>query len=558
MTALPLETIDGHAVLAQYDYIVVGSGSAGSVVAARLAEDTHCTVLMIEAGPRDSSICIRMPAALGLPLADDRFNWYLHTEPEPGLDHRAIYEARGRVLGGSSSINGMNWVRGSPWDYEQWEMRGLSGWGYAHCLPYFRKAESFDRGSNRYRGGSGPMRIETCAARGPLYEAFLQAGEQAGYLRVSDHNAYRQEGVHVTQRNVHQGLRWSTSRAYIHAVGPRDNLHVLCNCRVQRVLLAGLAARGVEVIAGDVSGMIAANREVILCAGAIHSPHLLMHSGIGDAEELRRHGLPVTQHLPGVGRNLKDHVAAPLQYRCARHLSAARQLSGLGRLQTGINWLLFKRGLGATNFFEVGAFIRTRDDVAVPDVQFEFVPMLGEFQHGGVKLDSGFQYFFSLMRPTSAGRVRLRSGNPLDAPAFWFNYLQTAADCQTAVAAVKAVRNVVAQAAWSELRGAEVAPGTALQSDAEILAFLRRAAGTNYHPCCSCRMGADPEAVVDSSGRVHGLQGLRVIDASILPEIVSGNLNAPVIMVAEKLADEIRGTKPLAAEPAPYYLAGNR
>jgi choline dehydrogenase len=553
LNVILLKTIDGQSTLARYDYIVVGSGSAGSTLASRLAEDTDVKVLLIEAGPKDNSIYLRMPAALGFPLADDKFNWFLHTEPEPALNQRKIYEARGRVLGGSSSINGMNWVRGNPWDYDQWAARGLAGWSYAECLPYFRKAETFDGGANRYRGGSGPMMIETCSADNPLYTAFLRSGEQAGYLHVQDHNAFRQEGVHVTQRNVHNGLRWSTSQAYLHAQGKRENLHVVCNTVVTRIRLEGTAATGVALLSAGQAAQIEAEREVILCAGAIHSPHLLMHSGIGDADQLNAHGLSVVHHLPGVGRNLKDHVAAPVQYRATGNVSAAKELGRVGRLKLGVNWLLFKRGLGATNFFEVGAFIRTRDEVRVPDVQFEFVPMLGEFQHGDVKLENGFQYFFSLMRPTSVGRVTLRSANPLDAPAFQFNFLSTEEDRRTAIDAVRAIRTVVAQAAWSKLRGEEVTPGASARTDAEILEFLRNSAGTNYHPCCSCRMGSDELAVVDAQARVQGVKNLRIIDASILPQIVSGNLNAPVIMIAEKLADQIRGRTALERETTPYY-----
>ena len=553
-----LLTLSSPDVLSRYDYIVIGSGSAGSVVARRLAEDAQRTVLLVEAGPPDSSLYIRMPAALGYPLMDDRFNWYLHTQPEPGLNRRVIQEARGRVLGGSSSINGMNWVRGNPWDYDQWGARGLTGWTYADCLPYFRKAETFDRGGNTYRGDRGPMMIETCKAEGPLYQAFLEAAVQAGYPRVEDHNAFRQEGVHITQRNVHRGLRWSTSQAYLHELGIPDNLHVVCNTVATRIVFDRTRAIGVELSSRteSLARTLECTSEVILCAGAIHSPHLLLLSGVGDAAELNKHRIPSVVHLPGVGRGLKDHVAAPVQYRATQNVSAARELTALGRLKIGLQWSLFKSGLGATNFFEVGAFIRTREEVQVPNAQFEFVPMLGEFQHGNVKLENGFQYFFSLMRPTSVGRVELASADPLAPPRFAFNYLTTEEDCRDAVDAVRAIRRVVAQQAWAGLRGAEVTPGDEVNTGAEILEFLRANAGTNYHPCCSCRMGSDELSVVDANAKVHGLENVRVIDASILPEIVSGNLNAPVIMLAEKLADVIRGRALLPPQAAPYYQVG--
>jgi choline dehydrogenase len=545
--------IYGRAALKAYDYVVVGSGSAGSVMAARLAEEKGVKVLLLEAGPSDQSLYIRMPAALGFPLMNDRFNWYLHSEPEAGLCERRIYEARGRVLGGSSSINGMNWVRGNPWDYDNWGAMGLEGWSYAQCLPYFRKAETFDKGESAYRGGNGPMKIQTCKAENPLYHAFLEAGEQAGHKRVDDHNAYRQEGVHITQRNIHDGIRWSTSQAYLHANTDRERLHVCDRAQVTRIEFAGRRAVRVHLLAAGEPRVVEVGREVILCAGAIHSPHLLMLSGVGEASHLERFGIKVIADLPGVGKGMKDHIAAPVQYRATQNVSIAKDLTLLGKAKLGLLWQLFKKGMGATNFFEVGAFIRTDESIKVPNVQFEFIPMLGEFQHGSVKLENGFQYFFSLMRPTSTGSVWLGSANPLEAPKFSFNFLSTEEDRAEAIAAVKAIRHVVAQPAWDPYRGEEVTPGAATQSDAEILAMLRQLAGTNYHPCCSLRMGNDDQSVVNAWGQVHELDNVRVVDASIMPEIVSGNLNAPVIMMAEKIADHVRGRPQLAREVADYY-----
>jgi len=539
-----------------YDYVVIGSGSAGSVIAARLAEDAGRSVLLLEAGPSDRHIYIRMPAALGYPLMNDRFNWFYESEPEPHLGGRRIHEARGRVLGGSSSINGMNWVRANPWDYDNWAAAGNAGWSYAEVLPYFRKAETFDRGGNAYRGDSGPMRVETCRAENPLYHAFLRAGQDAGMALVDDHNAFRQEGVHVTQRNVGDGLRWSTSQGYIHAQPPKPNLTILTGARVLAIETSNRRAVRVRVRTAAGERGFEAERETILCGGAINSPQLLLLSGIGHADDLKAAGIRTVQHLPGVGRGLKDHVAAPVMFRATRNVSAARELTLLGRAWLGANWLLFRRGLGATNFFEVGAFLRTRDSEIIPNVQFEFVPMLGEFQHGNVKLENGFQYFMSLMRPKSAGRVWIDSADPMASPKFVFNYFEDPDDLQQCVEAVRAIRATVAQKGWDELRGAEVTPGPEVRTDDEIRAWLRRAAGTNYHPCCSCRMGSGEDAVVDAEGRVHGIEGLRVVDASIMPEIVSGNLNAPVIMMAEKIADRIRGRAPLPPDPQPWYRAG--
>jgi choline dehydrogenase len=540
---------------ASFDYVIIGSGSAGSVIAARLAEDPKVSVLLLEAGPSDRHIYIRMPAALGFPLMNDRFNWFYNSEPEPHLGGRTVHEARGRVLGGSSSINGMNWVRANPWDYDNWADLGNHGWSYADVLPYFKRAETFDKGANEYRGGAGPMKIETCKAENPLYHAFVKAGTEYGLPHVADHNAFRQEGVHVTQRNVGGGVRWSTSQGYIHAQPPKSNLTVMTGAVVTAVETSNRRAVRIRVATKDGPRAFEVERETVLCAGALNSPQLLMLSGIGHADDLKAAGVPLVHHLPGVGRGLKDHVAAPVMYRATRDVSAARELTTFGKAKLGLQWLVYKGGLGATNFFEVGTFLRTRDSEIIPNVQFEFVPMLGEFQHGNVKLENGFQYFLSLMRPRSEGRVWIASADPRAAPKFVFNYLSDPDDMAQVVEAVKAIRETVAQKAWDDFRGAEVTPGPAVASDDDIRAWARAAAGTNYHPCCTCRMGAGEDAVVDAEGRVHGMDALRVVDASIMPEIVSGNLNAPVIMMAEKIADAIRGRPPLPKDPQPYHTA---
>lgn len=538
-----------------YDYAVIGSGSAGAVIAARLAEDAGTSVLLLEAGPSDRHIHIRMPAALGFPLTSDRFNWAYETEPEPFLEGRRISEARGRVLGGSSSINGMNWVRANPWDYDNWAALGNAGWSYAEVLPYFRKAETFDKGANAYRGGEGPMRVETCKAENPMYHAYLRAGQDMGLTHVSDHNAYRQEGVHITQRNVGNGIRWSTAQGYLHAQAARPNLTIMTGARVLGIETSNRRAVRLRVMTPAGPAAVEIERETILCGGAINSPQLLQLSGIGDADQLKRAGVALVHHLPGVGQGLKDHVAAPVMCRAAKNVSVAKDLTLFGKAWLGANWLFLKRGLGATNFFEVGTFLRTRDSEIIPNVQFEFVPMLGEIQHGSVKLENGFQYFLSLMRPKSTGRVWIDSADPMKDPKFVFNYFEDPDDLEQCLQAVKAIRDTVAQKGWDELRGAEVTPGPDVRTDDDIRGWLRRTAGTNYHPCCSARMGDDDMAVVDAEGRVHGIEGLRVVDASIMPEIVSGNLNAPVIMMAERIADLIRGRPPLSPQPQPYYTA---
>jgi choline dehydrogenase len=537
-----------------YDFIVVGAGSAGAVVAARLAEDGRYSVLLLEAGPPDRHVYLQMPAALSLPLGNDRFNWFYHTEPERYLNGRRIYEARGRVLGGSSSINGMNWVRGNPMDYDSWAAKGLPEWSYANCLPYFKRAETFDKGPNAYRGGHGPMRIETCSADNPLYASFLEAGQEWGLVYVDDHNAFRQEGVHIAQRNVHRGIRWSTSEAYLRNLGSPPKLEVKTGLRARRVAMNGRCAIGVEIDGPESPVVVEAAREVILSAGAINSPQLLILSGIGPASDLARLGVSKILDAPGVGCSLRDHLAAPIQYRATKNVSVARDLTTVGRIKLGAQWLLFRTGLGATNFFEVGAFIRTTSSEALPTIQVEFVPMLGELQHGSVQLQNGFQYFLSLMRPTSTGRVWLESADPLASPRFVFNYLETQDDQLLAIDAVRKIREIIKQTAWDAFRGPEVTPGPNVESDAQILAWLRMAAGTNYHPCCTCRMGTDADAVTDHRGRVHGIENLRIIDASIMPAIVTGNLNAPVIMMAEKVSDDILESSPLPPEHARYFM----
>lgn len=541
----------------RYDYVVIGAGSAGSAIAARLAED-NVSVLLLEAGPWDDSIVLKMPAALAIPLGNDKYNWYYHSEPEPHLNGRKIYEARGRVIGGSSSINGLNWVRGNPLDYDRWSETGNDGWAYSEVLPYFKKAESFHGVESVYRGAGGPMKVETCPADHILYQKFLKAGVEAGYPYTEDHNAFQQEGMHKAQRNVSGGVRWSASRAYLVDRLVWPNLDVVANARIHRIKFFGRMACGVNVKLRHEADVrfIEAEREVILCGGALNSPQLLLLSGVGRADDLRRADVPLVADVAGVGYGLKDHVAASVQYRVTRNVSIASQLTFLGKAKLGLEWSLFKTGLGASNFFEVGGFIRTDPQEIIPDIQYEFTPMLGEVQHGSVAIGQGFQYFLNLLRPTSEGRVWIEDADPLKPPRFVFNYLQSDQDKQAMIAAVRATRHIVAQSSWDDLRGEETSPGMEFVTDAQILAWLQNNSGTVYHPCRSCRMGSDDLAVTDRFARVHGVERLRVIDASIMPEIVSGNINAPVIMMAEKLADHIRGRATLAPEKVPYYLAG--
>ncbi|MEW6597659.1 MAG: choline dehydrogenase [Pseudomonadota bacterium] len=542
----------GRASKDRFDYVIIGSGSAGSVVAARLAEDPTVSVLLLEAGPADQHLFIQMPAAVGFPLTNDRFNWFYNSEPEPGLGGRPMYAPRGRVLGGTSSINGMNWVRGNPWDYDNWDAVGAKGWSYADVLPYFKKSETYDQGPSAYRGGSGPMKIETSGAENPLFQAFLQAGEESGLPRAFDHNGYQQEGVHVTQRNIHAGARWSAAQGYIHAQPPKPNLTILTGVRVTGIEISNRRAVRVRTASKAGDRCFEVERETLLCAGAINTPHLLLLSGIGHADDLKQAGISLTHHLPGVGRGLKDHIGVSVRYGVStKKVSAARELSLFGKGKLGLEWLLFKKGFGATNYFETGAFLRTRDDEPAPNIQFEFNALLGNIAPGSLKAEHGFLYYTSIMRPKSEGRVWLESPDPFAAPKFRYNYFADPDDLDQLVEGVRAARRVIAQRAWDRYRGEELDPSASLQTDDDLRRWVRATGSTGHHPCRTCRMGTDEGAVVDPEGRVRGIDGLRVIDASIMPEIVTGNTNAAIIMLAEKLADAIRGQS-LAPARQPY------
>ena len=537
-----------------FDYIIIGSGSAGSTLAGRLSEDPGTSVLLIEAGPRDKSIYIQMPAALGVPLTSDRFNWDYHSEPDPHVENRRIYEARGRVLGGSSSINGMNWVRGNPWDYDNWASQGLKGWALCGLPALFQAGGELRQGRQSLSRRLRPDEDRNLPGRGRIVSRrFSTPASQAGHGRVEDHNAFSQEGMHVTQRNVHKGIRWSTSRAYIQEAGPRSNLTVLTDTRVTGIELSNKRAVRLQcrtksgpaqLRGGARTGDRRGDAELPAASDAVG------HRGWRCAEAALH---PGPGPSAGGGPQSDGSRSPPRSSMWRRAMPLWRESSGpLGRIKIAAQWLLFKNGIGTTNFFETGAFIRTDETIKIPNLQYEFIPVVGDFQFGSLALTKGFQYFFALMRPTSRGRVWIDSADPMAAPKFVFNYLSTEEDRRDAVAAVKTTRHIIAQSAWNKCRDREVTPGPDVTSDEEILAHLRRTVGTQYHPCGTCRMGHDPLSVVDELGRVHETDNLRIVDASIMPNIVTGNLNAPVIMMAEKLSDSLRGLPALPAEPAPY------
>ncbi|WP_448956238.1 GMC family oxidoreductase [Labrys neptuniae] len=520
----------------EFDYVIVGAGSAGCVLASRLTEDPSVEVCLIEAGPSDNSIIIRMPAALTFPIESDVYNWKFESEPEAELHGRSIGQARGRGLGGSSSINGMVFVRGCDKDYDSWRDFGVEGWDFKDCLPFFRKMESFEGGRDPMRGGSGPITVTRSKADHPLYRAFLEAGQEFGLRDAGDYNSGDQEGVHVTQATIRSGVRCSTSLAYLKPASARPNLTVLTNCLVERIDFDSRRAIGVTCRRKGTRLSLRAGREVILSAGTVGSPHLLMLSGVGDRTHLAAHGITARIGLPDVGADLQDHVVAPLRFRSSEGVSIRRQLNLVGRAKLGIEWLLFRTGLGATNFFEVGAFFKSSEEVPYFNMQHEFLPFLADFQSGKVTISDGFQYFVSQMRPYSRGRISLKSANPADKPAIRFNYLTDKRDEAEMVAGIRKTLEMVDQPAWSRFRGDAVDTPDLAADDAEMAAWLRTVANTEHHPTSTCRMGSDDLAVTDGQGRVHGLEGLRVVDGSILPRVPSANINAPIIMVAEKIA----------------------
>ena len=541
-----------------YDYVIAGAGSAGCVLANRLTEDVDVRVLVLEAGPVDRSIYIHMPAAFSYPLADDRFNWYYHSAPEPGMDGRRMYCPRGRVLGGSSSINGMAYVRGNALDYERWAGNVLPQWSYAHCLPYFRKAETREKGGDEYRGDRGPLRVDTGRCGNPLFQAFIEAGIQAGYPYTDDMNGYQQEGFGSMDMTVHRGRRCSAAQAYLKPAMKRTNLEVKTRALCTRVLFEGARAVGIEYVHRGARTVARAEREVILSGGAINSPQLLMLSGIGDGTELKRLDIPVVQNLPGVGKNLQDHLEIYVQHACTQPISLYRAMNPFRKLLIGLQWLLLHEGDGATSHFEAGGFIRSRADVPHPDLQYHFLPIAINYDGSSPAGGHGFQAHVGPMRPTSTGWVKLRTVDPSDPPDIQFNYMMTEGDREEMRAAVRLTREIFSQSAFDPFRGKELAPGESIEMDGEIDAFVRARAESAYHPSCTCKMGIDETAVVDGEARVHGVESLRVVDASIMPSIVSGNLNAPTIMLAEKLADVIRGRPPLEPSAAPYFRADDR
>jgi choline dehydrogenase len=547
-----------------YDYVIVGGGSAGSVLANRLSEDPGTRILVLEAGRSDWRIdpFIHMPAALTFPIGSRFYDWMYESEPEPFMHGRRIYHARGRVLGGSSSINGQIFQRGNPLDYERWAADpGMATWDYAHCLPYFKRMETCLAAApdDPWRGHDGPLVLERGPATNPLFTAFFDATVQAGYPRSEDVNGYRQEGFAPFDRNIHRGRRHSAARAYLHPImGRRGNLTVRTSTLVTKVHVRDGRATGVEIERhGGGTETIAAG-EVILAGGSINTPQLLLLSGIGPAGDLETLGIPVVADRPGVGQHLQDHLEVYIQYRCLQPVSMQPSATQKWRRPfIGAQWLFLRSGPGATNHFEGGGFVRSNDDVAYPNLMFHFLPLAIRYDGSAGAPGHGYQVHVGPMYSDARGSITLKTADPHDHPALRFNYLSTDQDRREWVEAIRVARRILEQPALAPFNGGETSPGPAVDTDEEILEWVRRDAETALHPSCTARMGVDQLSVLDPlTMRVHGVDRLRVVDASSMPYVTNGNIYAPVMMLAEKAADLILGNTPLPPEPIPFYRHG--
>ena len=545
---------DGH-----YDFVIVGGGSAGSALGARLSADPAHQVLVLEAGRRDWpwDVYIQMPAALTFPIGNRFYDWKYETEPEPYMHDRRVYHARGKILGGSSSINGMIFQRGNPADYERWASDpGMNEWDYAHCLPYFKRMETCLAGPDEWRGDDGPLLLERGPATNPLFGAFLEATRQAGYPATDDVNGFRQEGFARFDRNLYRGRRWSASKAYLHPAMKRRNLTVRTRTLVTRVLFDGTRAVGVEYQRGRSAPVRVYADEVILSGGAINSPQLLQLSGVGDADTLQSLGITPVHHLPGVGQNLQDHLEVYIQYACKQPVSLNPSLAVWRRPFIGAQWLFLRSGPGATNHFEAGGFIRSNDEVDYPNLMYHFLPLAVRYDGSSPAGGHGYQVHVGPMYSDARGSVTITSTDPTAHPAIRCNYLSTEQDRREWVEAIRRSREILNQPAFEAFNDGEISPGPSVQTDQQILDWVGREGETALHPSCTCRMGTDEMSVVDpATMRVHGTAGLRVVDASVMPYVTNGNIYAPVMMVAEKAADIILGNDPLTPENAPFYRA---
>ncbi len=533
--------------MAEADFVIIGSGSAGAALAYRLSEDGRHSVIVIEYGGSDIGPFIQMPAALSFPMNMARYDWGFQSEPEPHLGGRVLATPRGKVIGGSSSINGMVYVRGHARDFDHWAEQGAAGWAYADVLPYFKRMETMEDGEAGWRGTDGPLHVRKGPRDNPLFSAFVEAGRQAGFETTPDYNGSKQEGFGALQQTIHRGRRWSTANAYLRPALKRKNVS-LVNGFARRVVMENQRATGVEIEAHGKIQVVKARREVIIAASAINSPKLLMLSGIGPAAHLRERGIDVVADRPGVGGNLQDHLELYIQQESLQPITLYSKLNLLSKGLIGAEWLFFKSGLGTSNHFEAGAFVRSAAGVEYPDIQYHFLPVAIRYDGKAAAKGHGFQAHVGPMRSRSRGAIRLRSGDAWDKPEIRFNYMSHPQDWSDFRHCIRLTREIFSQDAFTPYRGREIAPGDSVQSDDELDAFIRDHAESAYHPCGTCRMGAasDAMSVVDGECRVIGVEGLRVADSSIFPRITNGNLNGPSIMVGEKAADHILGRTPLS------------
>ena len=537
-----------------YDYIIIGAGSAGCVLAYRLGEDPNTRILVLEAGGDDRAVMVQMPSALTIPMNTARFNWGMATEPEPGLGGRQINLPRGRGLGGSSSINGMCWVRGNPMDYELWEALGADGWRWSNVLPYFQRLESVREGGP-LRGTEGPINVTRGPEKNPLYHAFVQAGVQAGYAASPNMNQRQHEGFGPMEMNVGEGKRCSAAVGYLRPAMARGNVRVITGALVEKVLTQGKRATGVRFTVKGQPAEARAGREVILSAGSIMSPILLKRSGIGPEAELREHGLTVVHHSPQVGENLMDHMELYIQQECTQPITLFPNVSLLGKAKIGVEWLLTHKGLGATNHFETGGHIRSRAGIVYPDIQYHFLPLAISYDGKTLASGHGYQVHVGTKRSKSRGWVRLRDASPTSLPRVRFNYMNHEDDWLEFRACIAHTREIFAHSALAPYRGREMAPGDDRTTQDDLDEFLRQKLESAYHPCGTCKMGGDEADVTRPDGTVRGIEGLRVVDASVMPQATAGDLNAPTLVMAERMADLIRGRHLEAAQDAPLLAA---